>query len=65
MSKGRKPNASRRTFLKYGGLTALTVAMDFTLPVLNPLTSEWVTSANADSLDKFFNFGEKWSKSFE
>ena len=53
MSKRRKPNASRRAFLKYGGLTTLTAAIDITLPALNPLTSEWVTSANADSLDKF------------
>ena len=53
MSKRIKPNASRRAFLKYGGLTTLTAAIDVTLPALNPLTSEWVTSANADSLDKF------------
>ena len=53
MSRRRKPNASRRAFLKYGGLTTLTAAIDITLPALNPLTSKWVTSANADSLDKF------------
>ena len=53
MSKRIKPNASRRAFLKYGGLTTLTAAIDITLPALNPLTSKWVTSANADSLNKF------------
>ena len=53
MSKGRKPDASRRTFLKYGSLAALAVAIDFTLPVLHPLAAEWVTSANAEPLDKF------------
>ncbi len=51
MSNRQKPNASRRAFLKYGGLTALTIAVDFSLPLLRPSYSGWMAVANADPLD--------------
>ena len=52
MGNRQKLNTSRRTFLKYGGLTAMTVAMDLTLPLLHPLPSGLITSSNAEPLDE-------------
>ncbi len=52
MSNRQKLNASRRIFLKYGGLTAMMVAMDLTLPLLHPLQSGLITSSNAEALDE-------------
>ena len=50
MSNRQKLNTSRRAFLKYGGLTALTVAVDLSLPLLYPSQSWLITSA--DPLDE-------------
>ena len=52
MGDRKKPNASRREFLKYGGLTAIAVAGNITLPLLHPMHSRLITSANADPLDE-------------
>ncbi len=52
MGNRKKLNTSRRAFLKYGSLTAMTVAMDLTLPVIHPSQSGLMTSANADALDE-------------
>jgi hypothetical protein len=54
----KKTKRIAQDLFKRWGLTALIVAIDFILPSLNPLASEWVTSANADSLDMFSILGK-------
>ena len=50
MGNRKKPNASRREFLKYTGLTAMAVAMDLTPPLLRISQSGLI--ASAEPLDK-------------
>jgi DMSO/TMAO reductase YedYZ molybdopterin-dependent catalytic subunit len=50
MGNCKKPNASRRQFLKYTGLTAMAVAMDLAPPLLRSSQSGLI--ASAEPLDK-------------
>lgn len=52
MANRKKSGSSRRTFLKYGSLAALTAAMDFTSPILWPLSPHWEIFANAETKEK-------------